>query len=259
MATKQVFHFDINGTIILVDTTEPGNDIENANMVIAKSIYGKVINNIWTMNDDYLDETNSISYYNYLRQSGQDHKSKSYVTTQKNEPGEKLSYLIPSLIQSIESFVFPSFLNVLNKYPHVLIVFRTFGLDADEVIDHLKSKYESNFKTIIKGEFSYENDEIILKLEDGTCLRGMQNINGYFKETNNHCALKESYNYWNKNSKSKLCGKQLCGDSDMKQLFFDDNDCVNVMDSTNCSFIKINTLGALLDEDYYINLINQFM
>ena len=41
MNKRLVLHFDINGTITPVDTTEPGSKEENANMVIAKSVYGE--------------------------------------------------------------------------------------------------------------------------------------------------------------------------------------------------------------------------
>ena len=39
--TKLVLHFDINGTITPVDTTEIGTTFSAANMVISKSVYGK--------------------------------------------------------------------------------------------------------------------------------------------------------------------------------------------------------------------------
>ena len=67
MSLPLVLHFDINGTITPVDTTEPGTKEQNANMVIAKSVYGKVNNEVWTLNDDPYEETDSITYYDYLK------------------------------------------------------------------------------------------------------------------------------------------------------------------------------------------------
>jgi len=71
MSNKLVLHFDINGTITSVDSTELGSDYENANMTLAKSVYGTVTNNSWSLNSDYRDPTNSISYYDYLKTIGE--------------------------------------------------------------------------------------------------------------------------------------------------------------------------------------------
>lgn len=259
--TKLILHFDINGTITPVDTTELGNNLENANMVISKSVYGKIINNKWIINKNHYNENDSISYYNYLRLNDGNYKQKSYAITNKGEPGEHLNYLIPLLLNSMETFLFPSFLNVLDAFPNARIIFRTFGLDADEVIEYLKQKHPNNFKTIIKGDYSYEGDKVLLTLDNGVCLRDMENINEYFHETYDccHLALKESYDYWNKNNRNKLNGKQLMGNSEMVQIFFDDNDCVNIIDPINSHFVKINTLCALLDDQYYVNLVNNVL
>ncbi len=259
--TKLILHFDINGTITPVDTTEPGNNIENANMVIAKSVFGKVINNKWILNENYYDEKESMSYYNYLRLNDKNYKQKSYTITNEGEPGEQLVHLIPLLLKSMETFLFSSFLNVLNVFPNARIIFRTFGLDADEVIEYLINKHPTNFKTIIKGGFSYSDNNIVLTLDNGLYFKGMDNVNEYFYKTHNyhHLALKESYDYWNKNNRNKLNGKQLLGNIGMTQIFFDDNDCVNVIDPINSHFIKINTLCALLDDQYYVNLVNKIL
>ena len=258
---KLILHFDINGTITPVDTTETGNNLENANMVISKSVYGKIVNNKWIINENHYDEKDSISYYNYLRLNDKNYKQKSYTITNKGEPCEHLNHLIPLLLNSMETFLFSSFLNVLDAFPNSRIIFRTFGLDADEVIEYLKQKHPNNFKTIIKGDFMYESDNVLLTLDNGVYLKGMNEINDYFYKTHDYChlALKESYDYWNKHNRNKINGKQLFGSPKMTQIFFDDNDCVNVIDSTNSHFVKINTLCALLDNQYYVNLINEVL
>ena len=172
---RLVLHFDINGTITPVDTTEPGSKEQNANMVIAKSVYGKVLNNNihnWVLNDDPYDETGSLTYYDYLKSIDMsNYKLRSFTFTEPLEPGNKLAHMIPVLVDSMNTFLFQSFLNVLHKYNDALIVFRTFGLDADEVIDYLRTneKTTKHFKTVIKGEFSYTNNNhnsILLSLEN---------------------------------------------------------------------------------------------
>lgn len=256
--TRLVLHFDINGTITPVDTTEPGNNIENANMVIAKSVFGKVINDKWILNEDLYDETNSMTYYDYLKSIDMQHyKKRSFTFTNVGKPGERLHYMISILQKSMHEFLFDSFLKVFDKYPDALIVFRTFGLDADEVIEYLRTnnKTSHKFKSIIKGQFSYD-DDVVLTLENDEIVVGMDNINNLIKKSPSHLALKENYNYWNNNNRNKINGKQLLGDNEMVQIFFDDNDCVNIIDSKNCHFIKINTLHALLDNNYFVEYVD---
>ena len=265
MALRLVLHFDINGTITPVDTTEPGSKEQNANMVIAKSVFGKVINNTWTLNDDPYNETDSLTYYDYLKSIDMsNYKLRSFTFTNTDEPGNKLAYMIPVLIDSMHTFLFQSFLNVLHKYDDALIVFRTFGLDADEVIDYLRTndKTTKHFKTVVKGEFKYSNDHnsILLSLDNNDePIIGMHKFNELIRTSEPHLALKESYNFWNSNKRNKECGKQLLGDDKMLQIFFDDNDCINVLDDKNSHFVKINTLQALLNDNYYVDFINNIL
>lgn len=258
-----VLHFDINGTITPVDTTEPGNKEENANMVISKSVYGTVKEGKWTLNNsennsDKNKNCENISYYDYLKTIDKNYKKKSFSFTHPGQPGDSLSHLVPVLIESMDIFLFRSFLNVLKEFPDALIVFRTFGLDADEVIHFLRTdeKTSDNFKNIIKGDFTYdENGNPIVALENSLSISGMSAFNSFLLETNNHLALKESYEYWDKNKRDRKCGKQLLGHKDIIQIFFDDNDCINVIDSTNCFPVRINTLDALQNPSYYTDII----
>lgn len=260
---KLVLHFDINGTITPVDTTEPGSKEENANMVIAKSVYGTVNNNNWTLNQEYDKEsTDSITYYDYLKTIDNQYKKKSFTFTHPGEPGESLAHLVPLLVNSMDIFLFQSFLNVLHEFPDALIVFRTFGLDADEVIEFLRTneKTSHKFKNIIKGDFSYDHEERpLITLENGHQISEMHKFNKFILNTDTHLALKESYDHWNRNHRSKKCGKQLLGHEDMLQIFFDDNDCVNVINGYNSHFVKINTLAALQNNSYYVDHIRNII
>lgn len=256
--TKLVLHFDINGTITPYDTTDTGTPEENANMIISKNIYGTMCNDEWKINDDIYDETNSVSYYNYLRHAfPTSYKKLSYVFTNNNNPGEKFNYMVNQIIKSMDELLFDSFLNVMEKMPSALIVFRTFGLDADEIIHYLRTniKTKHHFEFVIKGSFGYDNDEHSLILENGLKVCGAKNINNLFESSKQHLALKENYNYWNSNSRNKLNGKQLLGSANMTQIFFDDNECVNIVDSTNAHYFKVNTLLAMIDPMYYFDKI----
>lgn len=261
--SKLVLHFDINGTITPVDTTEPGNKEENSNMVVAKSFYGKVIDGEWVLNDssNYFNIENAITYYDYLKTVTKDYKKVSFSFTDKGNPGESLNNLIEPLIDSMDTFLFKSFLNVLYKYPNATIVFRTFGLDADEVIHYLRTNQKTafKFKNIIKGQFRYQGDETLVDLENGEVIIGMNNFNDLIKTSEIPFVFVENYNHWNDHKRDKKCGKQLLDDNEMTQIFFDDNDCVNITNDSNSYFVKVNTIHALQDDQYYIDYIQKIL
>jgi hypothetical protein len=257
--TRLVLHFDINGTITPVDTTEPGNKVENSNMVISKSVYGKFLDGKWTLNvpEQLYDTTNSITYYDYLKLVGKDYKKISFSFTEEGNPGETLAFMVPELVESMDIFLFKSFLKACDKYPGALIVFRTFGLDADEVIEFMRTneKTKESFATMIQGTFTYPEGNPLITIEKCEQILGMETFNELLLKTPNHLAFKESYKFWNDHKRNKINGKQLLGHEKMTQIFFDDNDCVNILDPTNCHFMKVNTLRALQNEDYFVDFI----
>lgn len=258
-----VLHFDINGTITPVDTVEPGTNEQNSNMVIAKSFYGKKMNDQWILNDpeNYFNESESMTYYDYLKTITKDYKKISFTFTHKNNPGESLNYLIDPLMKSMDNFLFSSFLNVLHEYPDAKIVFRTFGLDADEVIHYLRtnSKTEFKFRDIVKGKFVYAHDVTFIELDTDEIIIGMDNFNKLIKTSSVPLAFVENYNHWNSHDRDSKYGKQLLGDDDIIQIFFDDNECVNIIDGVNCHFVKINTIHALQNDKYYVNHISKIL
>ena len=261
---KKVFHFDINGTIIPNDTTESGTDEENANMIIAKNVYGTVsVSNKWYLRTSNIYNSQAaITYYDYLRQYYKDYKLRAFTFTHPGNPGETLNKFVEPLMNAMTAFLFPSFLKVLEKYHDTTIVFRTFGLDADEVIHYLRTNKKTTkmFGNVIKGKFTYPNGEIHLTLEDGTVLVNMDKVNELIKSAppEQHFAFIENYNHWNDHNRDKEHGKQLLGDKDILQIFFDDNPCVN-MSGENVHFVQVNTLNVLFDENYYTSILDQFV
>jgi len=98
MSNKLILHFDINGTITAFDSTEPGTDLQNSNMVLAKSVYGTINDDEWIMNDNYKNLTaGSVSYYDYLKmvKKNPKYKSMSFIFTDENNPGHSLRHLVP--------------------------------------------------------------------------------------------------------------------------------------------------------------------
>lgn len=271
---RLVLHFDINGTIIANDSTEVGTKEENANMVLSKSVYGKIINNLWQLNKDYHDKKDSISYYDYLKlnslsilaepvtaYSGNSgvadinlnqlgYKKKSFLFTEKGNPGESLQHLVKPVMDAMDSFFFKSFLRILDKYPEAKIILRTFGLDGDDVVERLGKIYP-RIRDTIKGKFNYTDDIPVLTLENDKILVGMDEVNNFIKSAPNNLLFFENYAYWNGHRRDKTCGKLLLGDPEMVQIFFDDNVCVNILNDKNAYYVEVNTLKALLDETYF--------
>lgn len=251
---KLILHFDINGTITAIDSTETGSDHENANMTLSRSVYGKIINNSWVLNDNYADDMNSISYYDYLKSITKDYKKISFLFTNDDQPGAKLKYLLNDVVKYMSVLLFESFFKVLTTYPDACIVFRSFGKDIQIVLDELKSSLGFRDAPIIKIEHS--NDDIVFVLS-GEKFNGINEINQLYLNSSTHLAIQEDYHYWNNNKRIVSCGKTIGFDKDLVQIFFDDNECVHIMNNDQCHYIKVNTLDALVNKNYFIDHIKK--
>lgn len=252
---RLIIHWDINGTITAVDTTERGSPIENANMVISKSVFGKVVDSEWQLNDpDIHDATESQTYYDYLKSIDPVHyKKRSFVFTEPDSPGHRLAHMVDSVVKSSETFLFDSFLKAVERYPEALHLIRTFGQDTKDVLDTLRKNAVLGkfFENVSTGQpLSIENIEV-----DGKILT-FDEFNSYLTTTDRHIMIQENYDYWNTNGRKKEYGKQLLGHPDLFQIFFDDNDCVNLSEEPHTKFVLVNTLAALLDTEYYVRLID---
>lgn len=260
---KLVFHFDINGTITLFDSEESDSEVDNTNMVISKSAYGKVINDQWIINKNWRDSTNSISYYKHLKSNHtSDYKDRSYLSTHPGHPLEVLNKFVDKLLSV--PFIFLSFIKVMVTYPDAIIILRTFGGDIFKIVDHLNyigcmSPENSPLKKgYITGIITHDKDDnIIIRLHNGYSVQNDKGVNNLFLSTTYNLALKEDYYYWHKNGRKTSHGKQLFANADMIQYFFDDHDVVNLVNKDNgLTFVhKINTLDAALDENFFIDLI----
>jgi len=284
---KLVLHFDINGTITSVDTTEPGTKEENANMVLSKSYFGKVNEKSeWVLNDPnhyFNSSPGNISYYDFLKSKTQHYKKYSFTFTQSGNPGESLQEYIPIIIRSTESFLFDSFKNALKKYPNALIVLRTFGLDTDDVIKSIHET-ENKDRSFINGKFIYPLANQALPVSLNICIESNHLADMEFKtfeglcDINNNLYLKcfggsdttslaliEDYAHWNSAKRSVEFGKKIQDHPDMIQIFFDDNDCVSIHpDPTtkriqNSHFVKVNTLFAMNDPMYITKTIDEIL
>ena len=72
-----VLHFDINDTITAFDKTDEISHEHKCNIIIARSVYGKVINNEWIMNcspNDIEHEVGDITFYDYAKEKYKNYK-----------------------------------------------------------------------------------------------------------------------------------------------------------------------------------------
>lgn len=257
-----ILYFDINGTITIYDSLELSeNTRQHANLVLSKSTFGQVINGTWSINENQ----STISYYNYLKSyHPKDIVNLSNIFTEIGQPGTSLKNVCDQVVNivSTNGLIFPSFIKVLDKYPMAKLIFRTFGPDGDLIINELKHKY--GFKNEpIKGIIEHSNNQIILRI-NGSEYTGLSAINDFLIQSENQFMLiRDDYYYWKNHNRNANYGKPFVINPTHDQLFFDDNDCVVAYDSngqmmTNSShFIKINSIKAQLDVEYFVNHIQQ--
>ena len=124
-----------------------------------------------------------------------------------------------------------------------------------------KYHYNKKFTQVHISHDSHHN--IMMELSNGTKYKGSQQISDFIYHCDDNIIIKEDYHYWNNNNKDKFHGKALIIDKRVKQLFFDDNDCVYCLDTNDNVLldapyaININTILAQIYENYYTDHINR--
>jgi hypothetical protein len=178
-----------------------------------------------------------------------------------------------------ESVILKSFDKLLAQMDQTdIICFRTFGFDGLTLIPELKKKFPKikdfvhacirNDNLIPFEDFKWDismNDYINLinsTKDEASHKRIDPNswiIEQYRKGFN--IIIHDDWHRWHHAGKDRSKGKQLVHSNSVHQVLFDDNDCVNVVKNdnynTHCHFIRINTLLALIDEDYYLRLLKK--
>ncbi|CAH6420213.1 Hypothetical protein HVR_LOCUS1128 [uncultured virus] len=226
----EVYHVDINGTIIGCDSTDPNASIEDAAAdALSRSV---------DVNGMILTDNNTQSYYEWLKENyPKTYKKEAYnVITTFPQHKESLEKLIHNFNQGL----FRSFVNLLETKIHkrnALLVFRTFGHDGDKVLADINANRDDpiNFIKCDVSDLTFEKyQECILS------------------ET--HILVQDNYKFWNTNGRSVKFGKVIQSYPGIVQYGFDDNDCMYPL-GEDVTFIKINTLRAALEEDYFLNLL----
>lgn len=242
-----VLHFDINGTIIGTDATDNASLKEAVAEIICRNMYHwKYLCHMHLWNYEE-------SYYDYIkREHPDDYKKICYNVIDEFRDENPYSYFV-YLPEDIESFqdisnrleqifklgLFESFRNIIDMVSQsndLRLVFRTFGLDGQDVMKQLPFNFVC-LKT---------------KWEDNTCFFMNQNEKVDLVDIvqNEHVFIQDDYSTWNKNKKDVKFGKFIPSSEGLEQIGFDDNLCM-YSDDKNVKIVKVNTVSAALDPEYY--------
>ncbi len=270
---RLVLHFDVNSTITAVDSTEPGNNVQNANMLLSKSYYGKVIDGEWVLNDPtdwFTDSIGNISYYDYLKSQYDDYKKRSFRYTHPGMPGQCFAGDVPKIAKAFDQFLFKSFIDLLRSQRHedTTIVFRTFGPDGEDVLTNLVDSkfYAFSDERMIKCSILYDDggvSSLVVRhpmsvvYVDGA-VEHLNRLIAHNKDKN--FLVRENFDHWNNNGRSAQYGKHLLGEEDAVHIFFDDNECVHIVGgANNAHFVRVNSLFALQDDNYFIKRVHEII
>lgn len=286
---KLILHFDINLTLIAEDPIKKHSLKNVLNSLLAENYYDK-----W--NKDLKESISYADYIkNYIfpgNKSDKDLKEKRYLkildfmnflklTNHKDyeELNKKFNFL-EDKIKNSRSIVFESFFNLINflDYNKVdySIVLRTFGSDYDRVMKEIINFTNPNFFKF-KGNFNKDTltiESILSK--DKIILTDIKDIYDFFIN-NGNMVIRDDWQNWNNNGEKLAFGKKFpINFKDHKNLafFFDDhaeenygiinpidisfNKIINfkeLIDSKN--IFKVDTLQAIQDSEYFIDLIKQ--
>lgn len=288
---RLLLNFDLNGTLILKDTSKKASDEYMLISTLAENTFAK-----W---DERYEPMSFKQYvYNVLLPGDKSNvrlkkeRQKIVATflqwlSEKSHPamGNVLddyhkikNKFTDSKTKEINFTVFPSFYVMLEKLRNMkipfIIILRTFGTDLPEVVkeigDHdlgVKITHWAKFEDI---NFNTEGEKTIKKVEE---------IFDVFLSSDKHFAIQDDWLKWNQDGERGRSGKPFLYDISGKgaiknlSLFFDDNitgeeqDIVrpceiagkNAPTKSLCErlIFPVNTKEAMLNDDYYIDRILQ--
>jgi len=285
-------HLDVNGTIMLFDSTSTADIAKAIKEYISKLVRGTVIDNVWVANEDPFIE-NGIIYADHIKSLyPEEEKYKPYLEnfTDSNE-GKQFQdifdamFRVYSLMKQKNQVVFSSYYELekeLEKeflFVTIRFIFRTFGNDGETLEKILGEKFIW-FDSIIG-----KNDERLMKRKEDDKILTIQQFNNFVCHTPNQKFLvQENYKFWNetviengiKVKRSPLRGKYMeeyvqenddCKNPICKtcvekynvvQIFFDDNNCINAK-GKNVHVHRVNPYLALCDSKYFLNITKKIL
>lgn len=287
---KVILYFDVNGTVILKDTSKKVQDDYMLMSALAETTFAQ-----WDAG------TEKMSFKQYVCDvihPGDKSDSKIKQERQKtvwaflhwmNERGHSSLLQVQQDYYKIESkftdkeegtvnyTVFPSFYRMLEKLREMkipfTIIFRSFGSDLPDVVKEIE-EHPSGIKVHHWAEFKGKD----FKLQGKGTIGKIEDIFDLFLESEEHFAVHDDWHRWNKDGEKGRSGKPFYMDITGNRmgiknlsLFFDDNitgqekDIVDPVDVNGYTLIldrpeqihayPVNTKEAMLDDDYFANIV----
>jgi hypothetical protein len=238
-----VCHFDINGTIIMFDSTDNATPAQAVCEIISRNIYGSILGKTFELAEEGEIVKDPITYYDYLKKMHPtQYKSMCYDLLLTYPQYQDLA---TDLIQAYNQGIFKSMHKVLEVHPKIKLVFRTFGHDGDYVIDQLAPKKFIKLCTIW-------DDDICRFVFDNKIINLNEFILGLDADT--HVLVQDDYKTWSTNSREKWWGKVIYSHGDLIQYGFDDNPCMYGI-GDDIMVHKIDTIEAATNENYFVDMM----
>ncbi len=293
---RLLLNFDVNGTLILKDTSKGSDNEHMLISALAEASFAKWEEQLETMSfKEYVysvlhagDKSNPElkkarqktigAFLHWLDQNS--HPAQQTVFDNYLKIKEKFT---DSDSNTVNFSVFPSFYRMVDKLREMnvsfSIILRTFGGDLPEVTAEIGS-HPSGVKFTRRGKF----EESKLKFEGEQALEKAEDIFDLFLNSQEHFAVNDDWFTWNNNREVGQSGKPFWFDGSANNgtnsgrvkslsLFFDDNitgkeqdivrPCeisgVDVSSEALCGklIFPVNTKDAILDDNYYIDRVVQ--
>lgn len=282
---KHIFiQIDGNGTLVIEDTNKDSNEYMLI-MSLAKNTVAK-----WDSEND------AMSFKEYVFQvlhpgdksdlllkkerekkiggflkwlTDHSHPARDIVFKNYHEIKNKLKNPEPGKVT-----VFPSFFVMLDKLRDMnipfTIILRSFGKDLKAIVDAIEG-HSSGIKITHWAKFK----DASLCIEGKEPLEKVEDIFNHFVTSGGHFAIQDDWHRWNQDGERGRSGKPFFYDDSGKYLgcFCDDNitgkefDIVQPREISgkNAStkdlygklIFEVNTQEAILNDNYYIDIINQ--
>lgn len=281
-APKILLNFDINKTLIAEDmTTHKTMEYTLSSALAERSIH------------QWSKEHAPMSYYNYVNSvvaignkekqydliggfirflESSDYPDRIHVIKTYQRMMNKMEgrYLVPSFVKLIQK--------MQEQNIEFRIILRTFGSDiqAGKIIEEInlilndsRIDYFGHFKN---GALTIRGGGQV----DRTIEKG-EEIYRFFRDVQGHVAIQDNWKTWKEDKERERSGKPFIfdwKDRGVVSLFFDDNinasgsefnivhpmkadgSSVPVKDCLNRNVFVADTIRAILDEDYFVDLIN---
>ena len=269
-AQRLVLHFDVNGTLVALDT-KTGKSVEDVlNCGLAERTYYP-----WGGGE-------TLSYADYLstiipEEAARKKLLKRFVADLKaadhplSEQVEQQYVTLREKLARSDSDVFASFYRLLSfldrEGVEYTVLIRTFGGDLERVVADIE---EQLGQPLFDSRARYDADQLYTDLGER-----LDSHQAYEHFRHHHVAVQDDWANWLEHGKGRHFGKPFpCDPEDAETLclFFDDNieegesptNIVTPIDARNGqplavphSLFRVDTVEAIQDDDYFIKCVQE--